>query len=75
MFKVEAYNELKQGKKITHRSWGTTAYIYMDRMGVIRFDDGIECAMWFNNTLLDDDWTLYDLPIVNHFTDILKYIQ
>lgn len=63
---IEALTALKEGKKIKRKTWKFTAYVYLDKDGVIKDDNSEECDIIFKLSGFDkDDWEIVENPILD----------
>ena len=58
MLKTEALQAMSEGKKVTHRLFGSDEWVTMD-CGRIFFEDGVNCSQdeFFNKDRQDQQWS------------------
>lgn len=63
MTKQEAIQEMKNGKKVTHRYFSADEFMVMTKEGDYKFEDGVVCdpsMFWFDRNTSDwqEDWEI-----------------
>ena len=65
MDKAEAIQQMKLGKKLTHRYFSDDEWVTIDKHGQILLEDGVTCSQYefWNHRKQDwwnDGWSLFD---------------
>jgi hypothetical protein len=65
MTKNEAIELMKQGKKLTHKYFGTEEWVSMGNDGQMILEDGVECTpeefwYWRKYSYWDKDWSIFN---------------